>query len=187
MLALHRGARVSWIKLFLNQGGTADCLFSPSLINFGGGLFLLGAFMETIRELTKDDALQYYNVRLRALREHPEAFGSTAEVFEQRTLEQVADRLRQTSSQGFCIFGAFINDELVGLSAFGCPTDNPKMRHRARQFDGVEELALGVEAGNESARSLYQRVGFQTSYVDPRSLKIDDRYYDTEFMILRLE
>lgn len=170
--------------------------------------------IETIRRLTESDAVQYYSVRLRALREHPEAFGSTAEVFEQSTIAAVAERLRVSSAKGFCIFGAFVDEQLVGLSAFGRTVDNPKMSHRggiyqmyvapevrgrkiglklleaaidhARQFDEVEELVLGVEAGNKPARSLYQRAGFKTLYIDPRSLKIDGTYYDTEFMALRL-
>lgn len=170
---------------------------------------------ETIRTLTEFDAVQYQSVRLRSLREHPEAFGSTAESFEQRTLAEVAERLRTNGAVGFCMFGAFVDEQLVGLSAFGCSIDNPKMSHRggiyqmyvapevrgrklglklleaaidyARQFDGVEELVLGVEAGNEPARNLYQRAGFQRLYIDPRSIKIDGIYYDTEFMCLRLE
>lgn len=170
--------------------------------------------MQTIRSLTAEDAAQYYSVRLRALSEHPEAFGAPAEDFAQRTLEQVADRLRSNKPEGFCIFGAFVDGELAGLSAFGCPVGNPKMRHRggiyqmyvapeqrgrmlgkkllaaavdhARQFEYVEELMLGVTVGNDAARSLYLNAGFQPAYVDPRGQKIDGIYYDTEFMILML-
>lgn len=170
--------------------------------------------METIRAITADDAAQYYEIRLRALREHPEAFGASAETFAQNTLEQVADRLRSNRPESFSIFGAFVDGELAGLSAFGCPVDNPKMCHRggiyqmyvapeqrgrklgqkllaaavvhARQFEYVEELMLGVTVGNEAARSTYLNAGFQTAYIDPRSQKIDGVYYDTEFMILIL-
>jgi len=170
--------------------------------------------METIRRLTEEDAAQYYAVRLRALREHPEAFGSAAELFEQRTLKQVSEQFRSNSPESFCLFGAFVDMQLVGLSAFGCPVENPKMRHRggiyqmyvapeargcglglklleaavdhARQFGQVEELILGVAVGNDAARDLYLRAGFQTHYVDPHSLKVNEHYYDTEFMRLRL-
>lgn len=180
-----------------------------------GAESMSAAEIETIRKLTESDAVQYYSVRLRALREHPEAFGSTAEVFEQSTVSDAANRLRSNASQGFCIFGAFVEEQLVGLCAFGYPLDNPKMSHRggiyqmyvapevrgrklglklleaaidhARQLDGVEELVLGVEAGNKPARLLYLRVGFESMYVDPRSLKISGTYYDTEFMCLRLK
>ena len=171
--------------------------------------------MELIRKLTEDDADQYYRVRLRGLREHPEAFGASAKSMEERTLDQIAERLRSNSAEGFCIFGAFVDQQLVGLSAFGCPIANPKMRHRggiyqmyvmpeyrarglgqkllvatidhARHFEWVEELMLGVAVGNDAARNLYLRVGFQPCYVDPRSLKVGSTYYDTEFMSMRLE
>ncbi|HRJ41637.1 MAG TPA: hypothetical protein PL105_07145 [Caldilineaceae bacterium] len=54
----------------------------------------------TIRLLTTDDAAAYRRVRLQALQEHPEAFGSSAEDFAVQPLSDVADRLRSQGGSG---------------------------------------------------------------------------------------
>ena len=47
-----------------------------------------------IRSLTATDAARYQPLRLRALREHPEAFASAFEEEQQLSLETVAKRLQ---------------------------------------------------------------------------------------------
>jgi ribosomal protein S18 acetylase RimI-like enzyme len=54
----------------------------------------------------------------------------------------------------------------------------------ARSWAGVEQLHLTVAAGNEPARRLYQRAGFSVYGVEPRALKLPDRYVDEELMVL---
>lgn len=165
-----------------------------------------------VRLLTAQDVAQYRKVRLRALREHPEAFGSSAEEFILRTTDELAERFR-TQSESFSLFGAFIGGELVGLVGFG-RDKGVKIRHRggiyqmyvapevrgrglgwlllehaidyARQLPGVEEITLAVTVGNDAARRLYERFGFVFSHRDPRYIKIDDRYYDIDWMRLDL-
>lgn len=166
-----------------------------------------------VRLLTGNDATQYRRVRLQALSEHPEAFGSSAEDFAVRPLEEIADRLRN-QSQGFSLFGAFAGGELVGLVGFGRDS-GLKVRHRggiyqmyvtpaqrgrglgwrlleaavayARQLPGLEEINLAVTIGNGPARRLYERFGFVYSHTEPRYIKLDGRYYDIDWMTLRLE
>ena len=175
----------------------------------------------TIRKINENDAADYRAVRLRALKEHPDAYGATLQSMESQSVEAVAERLRTTSPEGFCLFGAFVNDganievdELVGLAGFGRSHDNPKQRHRAgifqmyvapeyrgrqlglklldaaleyaHQQDGLEEVVLAVTVGNETARGLYIKAGFRPTYIEPRYLKIDDTYYDIEWMVLKL-
>jgi len=167
----------------------------------------------TVRPLTTDDAAQYRTVRLRALTEHPEAFGSSAEEFEQQPLEDIAKRLHG-QSEPFTLFGAFLDDRLVGLSGFG-RNSGLKTRHRggiyhmyvaseargrglgwllleeavnyAKQQPGLEELILAVTVGNDAARRLYERYGFVFSHREPRYIKVGDRYYDIDWMILGLQ
>lgn len=166
----------------------------------------------TVRLLNAEDAAAYRRVRLQALREHPEAFGSSAEDFAVQPLGDLADRLR-SQSERFSIFGAFVAGELVGLVGFG-RDGGLKVRHRggiyqmyvtpeqrgkglgwllleyavnyARQLPGLEEINLAVTVGNEPARRLYERFGFAFSHREPRYIKIDETYYDIDWMILSL-
>ncbi|MBV7328087.1 GNAT family N-acetyltransferase [Chloroflexi bacterium TSY] len=167
--------------------------------------------MDLLR-LNETDAEQYRVLRIRALREHPEAFGATVEQWEEMTVDQVAERLRG-ASVNLCSFGAFIDGTLVGLAGFG-RSENPKQKHRAgiyqmyvapeyrgrglgrdllvatldhaRQQVGLEEVVLAVTVGNDTAQSLYESVGFVPIYVEPRYLKVDGIYYDIQWMGLRI-
>jgi hypothetical protein len=56
-------------------------------------------------------------LRLRALREHPEAFASAFEEEQQFSLEMVANRLQQSSAERY-VLGAFEGEELSGLLHF---------------------------------------------------------------------
>lgn len=167
----------------------------------------------TVRLLTADDAAAYRTVRLQALEEHPEAFGSSAEDFSVQPLESVAERLANQSER-FSIFGAFEGSELIGLVGFGRDS-GLKVRHRggiyqmyvtpeqrgrglgwqlleyavnyARRLPGLEEINLAVTVGNDPARRLYERFGFVFSHREPRYIKFDDRYYDIDWMTLTLD
>lgn len=166
-----------------------------------------------IRKLTAGDADLYYPVRMRALRENPSAFSSTAESWEAYTQDQIAQRLAEPESTA-AIYGAFVAGELVGIAGFYRVNANPKLRHRANVVgmyvtpdarnqgigrrllaavidhagaqEGVEELELGVTVGNEAARHIYLDAGFAPAYVLPRWLKLDGVYYDMEIMELPL-
>ncbi len=52
--------------------------------------------------------------------------------------------------------------------------------------DTVEELRLAVVASNTTAVRLYTRRGFRAYGVEPRALKIGDRYHDEMLMALPL-
>jgi RimJ/RimL family protein N-acetyltransferase len=57
---------------------------------------------------------------------------------------------------------------------------------RARAITGVEDLMLAATVGNEPARALYLKVGFTPVAIDPRYMKVGERYFDIEWMQLRL-
>ena len=164
------------------------------------------------RQLAAHDAPIYLPHRLRALREHPEAFGSSLEDEQSLSLEQVARRLEDTSGNSVS-FGTWLDGQLVGIvNLYRSP--RPKTRHKAilggmyvapeargnrigkallehtlsyaRTMDGLEDVTLAVTVGNNAARGLYLGAGFVPYGVEPRYIKLGNRYFDVEWMILRL-
>ena len=164
-----------------------------------------------IRELTAADAEIFRELRLRALQEEPEAFGSSWEEENARPLEQTVARLR---AEGMTAFGAFDADgNLVGMVRL-FRHDGAKVRHkadiismyvapevrgrgvgrmlmeaaieRARATPDVEQLLLAVNVTNAPARNLYLSLGFEPFGREPLALKLGDRYYDEEMMVLFL-
>ncbi len=165
-----------------------------------------------IRMLTAADAPAFQALRLRALREHPEAFGAAFEEEQATPVEEVAQQLQDSSPERF-ILGAFLDGRLQGIVGCSHPA-RAKTRHRAhiwgmyvtpdaagqgvgrallaeavrrtQALPGVEDVVLAVTVGNERARRLYISAGFEPYCVEPRYLKLGDRYFDLEWMILRL-
>ena len=167
----------------------------------------------TIRVLGPDDATALHALRLRALREHPEAFGRTPE--EMDPVEVWARRLAaDVGSDHDFTLGAFEDAALVGMA--GCHREAAvKHRHvayiwgmyvqperqrrglgrallvaaieRARTWPELEQLWLDVVTVNPGARALYASCGFTSMGIKRRSLKVGDRYYDEELMGLDLQ
>ena len=168
--------------------------------------------MVAIHMLTEADAPVFRALRLRSLREHPEAFGASLEEEELLPVEHTAEHLR-SSSPDRCILGAFVAGHLVGYAGFS-RHPRPKTRHKAhlggmyvvpeargqsvgralldavvthaRSVSGVEEVVLAVTVGNELARRLYILAGFKPYCIEPRYLKLEEQYFDIEWMVLRL-
>jgi ribosomal protein S18 acetylase RimI-like enzyme len=168
-----------------------------------------------IRRFVEEDLAEYRRVRLQALRDHPEAFGESYEQAVERPLSQTIESFRkQKDSETIFMLGAFEGEELLGTIFFR--RDEPlKMQHighigamytvpevrgmgvgkallervieLARQMPGLLQLELNVTAGNATARSLYTACGFETYGVQPRGLKVGEKFYDLEYMVLRLD
>lgn len=169
-----------------------------------------------IRELGEADADRYWSVRLRALREHPDAFGTAYEEVRDRPIEPVRQMLREHSEDGDrFILGAFDDaGALVGMVRLGRET-GLKERHkatltsmyvapeargqgigkalvreliaRARGMPGLEQILLAVTASNARARQLYRLYGFAAYGTEPHALRLPDGgYLDEELMILWL-
>src|SRR5574341_503107 len=139
-----------------------------------------------IRALTPDDVQAYRVLRMRALRDHPEAFSASYEEVSQRTVEQMAGYLG-SPPENQIVLGALRDGDLVGMAMLnryeglkirhraiiGGMYVTPEMRgqkvgralleeiiRRARMMPDLEELVLAVTVGNAEARSLYLSVGF---------------------------
>lgn len=164
-----------------------------------------------VRRLTGADASRYFELRLRALREHPEAFATSYEEARERSLDEVAERLAPSSAH--VTLGMFRRDDLVGIVTARRFT-GAKTRHRAtitamyvtpaargtgtgrsllrsvldacREWDGVQEVSLFVTVGNLAARALYVGEGFEPCGIEPRSLRVGDQFYDVELLNLNL-
>jgi ribosomal protein S18 acetylase RimI-like enzyme len=157
-----------------------------------------------IRLLTPADAALYRAIRLEALAAHPEAFASTFAREQEKPLTWFAERL--TASD---VFGAFIDDEIVGVAGFH-RQDGPQTMHKAHLWGmyvrhqagragvgrrlvdtviahaarHVEKLQLSVMGKNEAALRLYKAAGFVEYGREVKALKQNGRYFDEVLMEL---
>ncbi|GCE28893.1 N-acetyltransferase [Dictyobacter alpinus] len=168
-----------------------------------------------IQLLTPVHAQVYQQLRLRALREVPEAFGSSFEEERDFPLSLVESRLDSAAAHGErFVLGAFdAAGTMVGLVGF-FRESHSKMRHkatiwgtyvipevrgqgvgrmlmqevlkRAHEFSGLEQIHLSVVSTNAGARALYDSLGFQPYGLEPHGIKIDDTYFDEVLMVLFL-
>jgi len=52
--------------------------------------------------------------------------------------------------------------------------------------EGVLQIQLCVNAENDRARQLYRSLGFKPFGLEPRAMRIGDKYFDEEHMVLWL-
>ena len=159
-----------------------------------------------IKLLTEDDWRLWKSIRLEALKNMPEAFGSSFE----EELGLLDIDFQKTLNQNN-IFAVFQNDEIFGCVAFACLHMN-KMKHKGilwgmyirPEYRGkgaadsllktvilfakskVTQLHLTCVTNNNPAVKFFQRNGFEIYGTEPRALKIDMQYYDELLMVLML-
>lgn len=163
-----------------------------------------------IRKLTSDDAEVYWNLRLEALQQDPEAFATTYEDAISRVdpLKSVASKMAADDS---ATLGAFIDNELVGVMTI-TQEGAPKLRHRVnlfavyvtpnvrgkrvgtallqevveytKQMPLVEKINLTVVSTNKAAIKLYEKVGFKSFGLEHQAMKMNDSYVDEVYMSL---
>lgn len=161
----------------------------------------------TVRRLDPPDFPAVRALRLEALAAHPSAYGASYESESQEPLESYYKRI-----ENLIYIGGFNGDSLRGIAAL-LPTPAEKSAHIARLISvyvapdargtglsraliqslidiasrlKFEQITLNVEANNEHAILLYERLGFVTYGRHLKSLKIDGRYYDELHMCLDL-
>ena len=158
-----------------------------------------------IRQLREQDWTLVKEIRLEALKLHPEFFGGSYEEESLRSDEDFKQHLIKND-----IFGAFIENKLVGAAGFFQFTLQ-KLKHRGTLFglyvrqenrgqgvadqlikavinharQQVLQLHCTVTIDNKAAINLYQKHGFQIYGTEPRSLKVDKNFYDEHLMVLK--
>lgn len=161
----------------------------------------------SIRRLTSADFPAVRTLRLEALRAHPSAYGASYEDESQEPLDSYYKRL-----ENLIYAGGFLGTELRAIAAL-LPTPASKSAHIVRLISvytapdargtglskaliqalidiardmGFEQITLNVEATNDPARILYEKLGFVTYGRHDKSIKIDGRYFDELHMGLNL-
>jgi ribosomal protein S18 acetylase RimI-like enzyme len=165
-----------------------------------------------IRPLDENDADDFQRVRLRALKEHPEAFGRSWELQLGIPMSEVADNLRTIaeSSHDF-VLGCYVDGIMLGMVGFR-RAEGPKNNHvgmiwgmyvaaemqgrglgrkllseaigRARQSPGLRQITLSVVTTNANARKLYASLSFERYGLQREVLFVNGKYYDEEHMAL---
>jgi ribosomal protein S18 acetylase RimI-like enzyme len=164
-----------------------------------------------IRRLAPSDATTYVEVRLQALRDAPSAFAVSYEEESANPISQIEAMLRPQDDRA--VFGAFINDQLVGMAALGreglrnlshkafvwgmyvAPTCRNQGIGRsllmqalylAREVPGVTQVNLCVNVGNATAIALYESLGFQVFGREAAALMVEGKFHDDLHMVCRV-
>jgi len=166
--------------------------------------------------VTGDLLLQCWELRLRALRDHPEAFGQPhdeAVAFTQADIHRTFETFWDFEDNR--TFAALTDDGTVAGMTGVARHYRPKMRHRmdiwgvyvvpehrgqgiadrllaaavdyAREVEGVLQLHLRVVSTNLAATRSYERAGFVRWGRMPRADIVDDVALDNDFMVLMLD
>jgi ribosomal protein S18 acetylase RimI-like enzyme len=157
----------------------------------------------SIRLLHPEDAEDYRKIRLAALADTPEAFGSTYEEESARPLSHFTDRIQNSA-----VFAAYLNGTIAGMASLARHTGQ-KESHKAFLWGMyvapaargkgagkalvtavlnhastiVEQVILTAVTTNEPAIALYQSLGFKIYGTEPRSLKTIHGYADEHLMV----
>lgn len=161
-----------------------------------------------IRLLTPTDTSAYRELRLEALRTHPDAFGASLADEEARPPEMIAKRLDAGPTN--CLFGSFVDSELVGTAGFIIPNGSPKSRHKGllvgvyvnpahrgravgralvqavidHARGQVVLLQAAVGAANIPALRLYKQLGFRQYGLETKALLVGETYVDEALLAL---
>ncbi|MFD0679536.1 MULTISPECIES: GNAT family N-acetyltransferase [unclassified Paenibacillus] len=163
-----------------------------------------------IRCLNPADAEIYREIRLKSLKENPEAFLTTYEIQLNKPIEEFQQNLEQTELK--FTLGCFSKaNELAGIVTF-VRESNPKITHkgtiyamyvspefrgmrvgyallteliqRAKQFPGLEQIKLTVVSNNLAAKKLYESIGFTTYGTERNAMKTNGQYWDDDMMVI---
>lgn len=157
-----------------------------------------------IRRLTQEDCDAFRFLRLEALQNAPDAFGSSYEDEKKRPSSDFSDRLNDN-----IVVGCFMDDNLVGMVGLHLTPEREKTRHigtvwgmyvteAARRKNVatellsallkdlppyLEQVKLCVTTHNQAARSVYDDMGFKEYGLEKKALKVGSAYYDECMMV----
>ena len=168
----------------------------------------------TLCRLAEPDLAAYKALRDTLLASDPSAFTSDAPAEAIKPASSYRSRFGlDRDDGGQFVIGAWHGEHLVG--AIGCERDlRVKVRHvghvigmmvrphersqglgrqlldaliaEARRTKGLQMLTLTVTAGNAPAIRLYESSGFTRYGSLPRAIRVDDRFFDKDLMVLAL-
>ncbi len=154
----------------------------------------------SLRPLQPQDAVQYQQLRLRALREHPQAFTSDAQQEQAKPLLWSQERLAASNAT---FFGHVVQGNVVSMVGLEVPTRkkeahvghligmyvSPEFAGRglaralvlacldnARQR-GLRAVKLSVTSSNLAALNLYLSCGFRRYGEEAQAVYVDGAYY----------
>ncbi|WP_349258577.1 GNAT family N-acetyltransferase [Achromobacter sp.] len=161
--------------------------------------------------MTAPDAPSLRRLRLDALVETPESFGSSYEEEHTLTLEDIRGWI--TPLDDGAMFGVFADDALAGMVGVGRQR-KLKMRHKAHIWSmyvapaqrghglgrllmhaaiahaqtmrGIRQVQLSVTANNVAAAALYASLGFMEYGTEREALCVNGQLYDETLMALAL-
>jgi RimJ/RimL family protein N-acetyltransferase len=166
----------------------------------------------TLRPAQETDAQAFREIRLEALRAHPEAFGSDYETNEKFSPSHWVKRLRALGDDNMIHFAVHEND-LIGICGI-FRGNSKKTRHNANIYsvyvrpdwrghhiaEGLIHLCfswaqnrmlrivkLAVVTNNTPAIRCYVRCGFTVYGIDPQVIYHDGVYYDELLMVRALK
>lgn len=165
------------------------------------------------RELGAQDAEPFFKLRLKGLKEEPDAFTSSYEESKDTPLDEIASRL--VSSKDSFVIGVFEADKLIGVTGVHRYKEGLKVAHKgilwgvyllpeyrgkgiaktllqkvleqAQKLPGLELLHLGVNPASTAVVKLYESVGFSKWGSELHALKVNGKYVDEDQMVFWLK
>jgi ribosomal protein S18 acetylase RimI-like enzyme len=168
--------------------------------------------MMRIKKLIKHDASHYRQIRLEALSNNPDSFGTMHNEEVIKTTDNFKEKIPPVENNSL-ILGCYEAEDLIAIVAFHQEL-RIKLRHkayirsmyvqpeyrnqgigklllndliaRAKAIKEIEILLLDVVTNNLPAKQLYLSFGFQIYGIEKMAYKLNQQYFDLEYMSLAI-
>jgi ribosomal protein S18 acetylase RimI-like enzyme len=167
-----------------------------------------------IRRIQPEDVESFWKLRLKALKDHPDAFGASYEESKDTPIQIVRERLINSNTN--FVIGDFTDaGELIGMVGFR-QEHSKKMQHKGMiwgmyvdksyqgqgigkkllteiitivdQITEIEQINLIVVDYNITAKRLYESLGFTTYGTEINAMKLNENtYVNDNHMVKKLE